>query len=59
MLDRLLATEKRRVVVLDAASRVVGIITDGDLIQRAAKRARPGGLQALIGWLGGGPRPPS
>jgi CBS domain-containing protein len=36
---------------------VVGIITDGDLIQRAAKRARPGGLQALIGWLGGGPRP--
>lgn len=57
VLDRLLATEKRRVVVLDAASRVVGIITDGDLIQRAAKRARPGGLQALIGWLGGGPRP--
>jgi CBS domain-containing protein len=56
-LDRLLETEKRRVVVVDDASRVVGIITDGDVIQRAAKRARPGGLRALLDWLGGGTRP--
>jgi len=56
-LDRLLETEKRRVVVVDDANHVVGIITDGDVIQRAAKRARPGGLRALIDWLGGGRRP--
>ncbi len=56
-LDRLLETEKRRVVVVDDANHVVGIITDGDVIQRAAKRARPGALRALIDWLGGGRRP--
>jgi len=56
-LDRLLETEKRRVVVVDDANHVVGIITDGDVIQRAAKRARPGGLKAFIDWLGGGRRP--
>lgn len=56
-LDRLLETEKRRVVVVDDADQVVGIITDGDVVQRAAKRARPGGLRALIDWIGGGTRP--
>jgi CBS domain-containing protein len=56
-LDRLLETEKRRVVVVDDAGRVVGIITDGDVLQRAAKRARPGGLKSLVDWIGGGTRP--
>jgi len=56
-LDRLLETEKRRVIVVDDANHVVGIITDGDVIQRAAKRARPGGLRSLMNWLGGGTRP--
>jgi len=56
-LDRLLETDKRRVVVVDDASHVVGIITDGDVIERAAKRARPGGLRALLDWIAGGTRP--
>jgi CBS domain-containing protein len=56
-LDRLLETEKRRVVVVDDDSRVVGIITDGDVVERAARRARPGGLRAVLDWLGGGARP--
>jgi CBS domain-containing protein len=56
-LDRLLETEKRRVVVVDDANHVVGIITDGDVIQRAARRARPGALRALARWFGGGNRP--
>jgi CBS domain-containing protein len=56
-LDRLLETQKRRVVVTDDQQRVVGIITDGDVIRRAAKRARPGALRSLAAWLGGGERP--
>jgi CBS domain-containing protein/PII-like signaling protein len=56
-LDRLLETEKRRAVVVDQANRVVGIITDGDVLQRAARRVRPGALRLLASWLGGGERP--
>jgi CBS domain-containing protein len=56
-LDRLLETEKRRVIVVDDANRVVGIITDGDVVERAAKRARPGGLRAVLDWFSGGARP--
>ena len=56
-LDRLLETPKRRVVVIDDEQRVVGIITDGDVIRRAARRARPGALRSLVAWLGGGERP--
>src|SRR5205085_7454822 len=56
-LDRLLETKKRRVVVTDDQQRVVGIITDGDVIRRAARRARPGMLHALVAWFGGGERP--
>jgi CBS domain-containing protein len=55
--DRLLETVQRRVVVVDGANRVVGIITDGDVIERAAKRARPAALRALLDWFGGGHRP--
>jgi CBS domain-containing protein len=56
-LDRLLETDKRRVIVVDGERRVVGIITDGDVIRRAAKRVRPGALRALAAWFGGGARP--
>jgi CBS domain-containing protein len=58
-LDRLLETEKRRVIVVDDVDRVVGIITDGDVLQRAARRVRPGALRSLARWLGGGARPDS
>jgi CBS domain-containing protein len=57
-LDRLLETDKRRVIVVDGERRVVGIITDGDVMRRAAKRVRPGALRALAAWFGGGARPP-
>ena len=56
-LDRLLETQKRRVVVTDDQQRVIGIITDGDVIRRAARRVRPGALRSLVAWLGGGERP--
>jgi CBS domain-containing protein len=56
-LDRLLETQKRRVVVTDDQQQVVGIITDGDVMRRAARRVRPGALRSLATWLGGGERP--
>lgn len=56
-LDRLLETEKRRVVVIDAEQRVVGIITDGDILRRAARRVQGGALRRLAAWLSGGERP--
>jgi|OM-RGC.v1.002753856 CBS-domain-containing membrane protein len=57
-LDHLLETDKRRVVVVDEHHHVVGIISDGDVLRRAAKRVRSGALRALAAWFGGGARPP-
>lgn len=57
ILDRLLETDKRRVVVLDDDQRVIGIITDGDVLRRAARRVQGGALQRLASWLAGGARP--
>lgn len=56
-LERLLEDEKRRVVVVDDAGQIVGIITDGDVLRRAGRRVQPGALQRLAGWFGGGARP--
>lgn len=56
-LDRLLESEKRRVVVVDDDQRVVGIITDGDVLRRAARRVQGSALQRLADWFGGGTRP--
>jgi CBS domain-containing protein len=56
-LDRLLEDPRRRVLVVDDAERVVGIITDADVLGRAAKRVRPNALRALAAWFGGGQRP--
>jgi CBS domain-containing protein len=50
--DQLLSTAQRRVVVVDRQRRVLGIITDGDLINRASATERPGLLQKLAGRLG-------
>jgi CBS domain-containing protein len=38
---------RRRVVVIDGARHVVGIITDGDLMNRATEKERGGILQSL------------
>lgn len=56
-LDRLLETERRRVVVIDKDRRVVGILTDGDVLRRAGRRVQPGALKRLAAWFAGGERP--
>lgn len=43
----LVGSAQRRVIVLDDNSRVAGIITDGDLINRATPAERTGLIQAL------------
>ncbi|MBX3056937.1 MAG: DUF190 domain-containing protein [Anaerolineae bacterium] len=50
---------RRRAVVVDGERRVVGIITDGDLLRRAPEAARPGLRQRLRGLLGGTSTPPA
>jgi CBS domain-containing protein len=47
VVDLIVSTAQRRVVVVDDEQRVVGIITDGDLLKRAAEAERGGILQAL------------
>ncbi len=46
---RLVASPLRRVVVLDAAGKVAGIVHDGDLLARCGPAKRPGILRALFG----------
>ncbi|MGQ9527284.1 MAG: DUF190 domain-containing protein [Chloroflexus sp.] len=57
-LDRILSTPRRRVIVIDQDRRVVGIISDGDILRRAARPVAPGLLQRFAIWIGGGARPP-
>jgi CBS domain-containing protein len=47
VVDLLVSHARRRVVVVDEAGHVVGIITDGDLIKRATPAERPGIIQSL------------
>jgi CBS-domain-containing membrane protein len=56
-LDRLLEVVERRVVVVDEAGRPVGIITDGDVLSRAARRVHAGAFHSLAAWFAGGARP--
>lgn len=51
VVDLLLGTSQRRVVVVDDRRRVVGIITDGDLLTRASESERGSVLQALSSRL--------
>jgi CBS-domain-containing membrane protein len=59
VIERLHASARQRVVVVDASGRVAGIITDGDVLRRAARGARGQGalLRRLAHWLGRGDRP--
>jgi CBS domain-containing protein len=54
VLEDLAGIEQRRVVVVDEAGRVAGIITDGDLLRRAGAEERPGILQTFMDRLRGG-----
>lgn len=56
-IERVLDAAQRRVVVVDERGRVAGIITDGDVLRRAARRLPGGALRRLAGWLTGGERP--
>lgn len=47
VISLLVSNVQRRVVVVDAQQRVVGLITDGDLIKRARPAERPGIIQSL------------
>lgn len=47
VVDLLVSHARRRVVVVDDARRVVGIITDGDLIKRATETERESLIQSL------------
>lgn len=49
------ASRRRRVVVVDADGRVLGIITDGDLLRRSQQKQHPGLWQRLRGLIAGGP----
>ncbi|WMW64658.1 DUF190 domain-containing protein [Nitratidesulfovibrio liaohensis] len=46
-LRKLVSTPLRRVVVVDAEQKVVGIVLDRDLVRRFSAQKRPGLLQAL------------
>jgi CBS domain-containing protein len=47
VVDLLVSNTRRRVVVVDEQRRVIGIITDGDLIKRATPKERAGIIQSL------------
>ena len=57
ILQALEQNRRRRAVVVDADRRVVGIITDGDLLRRTQKEAHPGLLQRLRALVSGQPVP--
>ncbi len=54
-LDKLVATPLRRVVVLDEAGKVVGIVLDRDLIRRLHDQGKAGLLRSLGNLLGARP----
>lgn len=51
VVNLLVTTSQRRVVVVNEAGRLSGIITDGDLLQRSGENERSGVLAALAGRL--------
>ncbi len=57
VLDRLLATTERRLVVVDDEGRPQGVITAGDILRRASRQVHAGALRSLAAWFAGGRRP--
>ena len=53
VLQQLLATPLRRVVVVDAGGKVAGLVLDRDLVATLAKRNHPGLLDSLLAALSG------
>lgn len=53
ILQALERTQRRRVLVVDNAQRILGIITDGDLLRRSQAAHHPGLLERLRHLFGG------
>ena len=53
VIDALILSPLKRVVVVDAGHRVKGIISDVDVLARLQEDMRPGLLSVLAGWAGG------
>ncbi len=51
VLQKIVATPLRRVVVVDASKKILGIVLDHDLVDRYVKQENPGLLQFLLGVL--------
>lgn len=56
VLDAVLQSVHRRAVVLNEHT-VIGLITDGDVLKRAARQVQPAVLRRLMLWLKGGALP--
>ncbi|WP_428559813.1 MAG: DUF190 domain-containing protein [Solidesulfovibrio sp. DCME] len=52
VVSRLVASPLRRVVVVDGANKVLGIVLDSDLLTRCGPGRKPGLVQALFGFGG-------
>ncbi|EFO81021.1 CBS domain-containing protein [Oscillochloris trichoides DG-6] len=59
VLNALMLSPLRRVVVLDDNQVVQGIITDGDVLRRASRRMQPNALGRLVAWLSVSKAPPA
>jgi CBS domain-containing protein len=57
VIDALLISPVKRVIVIDREGRVKGIISDVDVLTRIQEEARPRVLDMLAGWARGKPRP--
>lgn len=55
VIDALVSTPYKRVLVVDRDQRVRGIISDVDILLNMQAHARPGWLAALAGWTRGKP----
>jgi CBS domain-containing protein len=55
ILHALESNRRRRIVVVDEANRPVGLITDGDILQRSQQKAHPGLLARLRSLVTGQP----
>jgi CBS domain-containing protein len=55
VIDALILSPLKRVVVVDTEHRVKGIISDVDVLSQMQEEARPGLLGALTGWARGKP----
>lgn len=59
IVEKMVASDLKRVIVVDEEQRPVGIITDGDLVARVQPPARQGVLRALLARVGLGESAPA